>query len=90
MPDDVKSAAAQKPREPKQHELKPAPTEPAQAPTDDWTSSYAAFLEGNQQALTRWMQGTMAISQEITRFAQGRLQEDMAAWWPPAAGQRRP
>jgi hypothetical protein len=67
MPDDVKTA------QPK--------SQPAQAATNDWAASYAALLEGNQLAFARWMQSTMAISQEITRFAQSRLQEDVAAWW---------
>ncbi len=42
--------------------------------------NYAAFFSGGQQAFARWMQGMFTLSQEITRFAQGRAQEDMAAW----------
>jgi hypothetical protein len=47
--------------------------------------NYAAFMSGGQQAFTRWMQGMFTLSQEITRFTQGRVQEDMAAWWALAS-----
>lgn len=47
--------------------------------------SYAALLGGGPQAFTRWMQGMFTLSQEITRFTQGRVQEDLAAWWALAS-----
>ncbi|MGO8919072.1 MAG: phasin family protein [Stellaceae bacterium] len=64
MPDTAKSAV---PREPS-------------AQTHNWEAPFGAFLEGSQQAYARWFQTMFALSQEITRFAQSRLQEDMAAW----------
>jgi phytoene dehydrogenase-like protein len=64
MPDSTKSAA---PRQP-----------PPQA--RDWEAPFGAFLEGSQHAYARWFQTIFALSQEISRFAQSRLQEDMAAW----------
>jgi phasin family protein len=54
------------------------------APANDWATNYTALLEGNQQAFAHWMQGTMALSQEITRFAQQRLREDVSTWWSVA------
>jgi len=69
MPDDAKGARSPKSR----------------PPTDAWSPVYAAMLGGNQHALTHWLQGIFALSQEITQFAQARLQEDMAAWSTLAA-----
>jgi hypothetical protein len=64
MPDDAKTARRRE--------------APAQA--RDWAATSASLLEGNQHAFARWLQGMFALSQEITQFAQGRLQEDLAAW----------
>jgi hypothetical protein len=64
MPDDAKTARRRE--------------APAQA--HDWAATSASLLEGNQHAFARWLQGMFALSQEITQFTQGRLQEDMAAW----------
>jgi Phasin protein len=57
-------------------------TVPRNPPTQarEWEAPFGAFLEGSQQAYARWFQTVFALSQEISRFAQGRLQEDMAAW----------
>lgn len=54
------------------------PQTPARTP--DWGAPFGAFLEGGQQAYARWLQTMFELSQEITRFAQDRLQEDMTAW----------
>ena len=64
MPDDGKSAARRE--------------APAQSP--DWGAPFGTLMEGGQQAYARWLQTMSELSQEITRFAQGRLQEDMTAW----------
>lgn len=40
----------------------------------------AAMMENGQRAFSRWLEGLLALSQEMTQFTQGRLQEDMAAW----------
>ncbi len=61
-----------------------APQQQPKAPANDWATNYAALLEGNQQAFARWVQGTMEVSQEITRFAQERLREDVSIWWSVA------
>jgi phasin family protein len=41
---------------------------------------YAALLEGNQQAFTGWLRAMFGLFEEISRFTQARMQEDMAAW----------
>jgi Phasin protein len=41
---------------------------------------YAAFLGGGPQTFAHWMQAMFAVSQEVARFTQGRVQEDLAAW----------
>jgi len=64
MPDDAKTARRRE----------------APAQIRDWAATGASLLEGNQHAFARWLQGMFALSQEITQFTQGRLQEDMAAW----------
>lgn len=51
----------------------------------DWGASFGAFLEGGQQAYAQWMQTMVEFSQEVARFTQGRLQEDMTAWAALAA-----
>ena len=50
---------------------------------DDWTGGWAPVLEANRVALERWtkvsdtmVKGMLAISQEMTHFAQIRLKED--------------
>ena len=70
MPDDSTSA------------LSPAKSK---HPNDLPTGTYARMLEGNQHAFARWLEGMLALSQEITQFTQVRLQEDMAAWSTLAA-----
>jgi phasin family protein len=42
-------------------------------------------MEGNQQVVARWMRSLIALSQEIAKFTQDRLQEDAAAWSALAA-----
>jgi hypothetical protein len=66
MPDDSKASRPQ-----------PPATKPL---TETFAPSYAAFLGGGQQAYARWMQALFALSQEVARFTQGRVQEDFAAW----------
>lgn len=61
-------------------EAKTARRREAPAQIYDWAGTSASLLEGNQHAFARWLQGMFALSQEITQFTQGRLQEDMAAW----------
>jgi phasin family protein len=61
-----------------------APQQLPKAPANEWAANYATLLESNQQAFAQWMQGTMALSQEITRFTQQRLGEDVSAWWSVA------
>jgi hypothetical protein len=39
-----------------------------------------AFFTFNQNALERWVQAMIEISQEIAQFTQARLEEDVAAW----------
>jgi hypothetical protein len=41
---------------------------------------YGFLLEANQRAFAHWFHGMTVLSQEITQFTQGRLQEDIAAW----------
>lgn len=65
MPDDAKPA---KPRQAK-----------AQAPEMNWNFA-AALLEGNQRLFSRWLESVAAFSQEVARFTQSRLEQDMAAW----------
>jgi len=46
------------------------------APAHDkaWEASCAAALEGGHQALMRWVQGMLALSQETSELAQARWQ----------------
>jgi thioesterase domain-containing protein len=37
----------------------------------------SALIEGNRQAVARWMETLLALTQEITSFTQHRFQEDM-------------
>jgi hypothetical protein len=69
MPDDVKS-----------DDVKMARARQAKMPADDWMANYGALLDGGQHAFSHWLQGMLAVSQEIARFTQSRMQEDMAAW----------
>lgn len=64
MPDDAKLAGRRE----------------APIPMHEWGATCGALLEGNQQAYARWVQAMFALSQEIGRFTQARLQEDMTAW----------
>ena len=61
------------PDETKTAERRPPPEPKPEQP-------YAAFLEGNQQAFTRWFQASVGLFEEMARFKQVRMQEDMAAW----------
>lgn len=55
-------------------------------PLDEpWGVACAAAMEGNQQAMSRWMRALLALSQEVAQFTQMRLQEDAAAWSALAA-----
>lgn len=67
------------------NDAKAARPRQTKAPAAGWTPDYAALLDGTQHAFGRWVQGMFTLSQEITRFTQTRLQEDMAAWWTLAA-----
>jgi len=49
-------------------------------PTIGWAPNYSFMLEANQRAFALWFDGMNALSQEIARFTQSRLQEDIAAW----------
>jgi Phasin protein len=49
----------------------------AKSQAADWG---AGLFEANQEACGRWLQGLVALSQEVAQFMQSRLQEDMAAW----------
>lgn len=70
MPDDTKTARSQRTTKP-----------PSEIPAPN----FAALFTGGQQAFTGWTQGMFTLSQEIARFTQGRVQEDMAAWWELAS-----
>lgn len=39
----------------------------------------------SQQALERWVHGVSAVTEEMTQFVQGRVQEDMGVWMRLAA-----
>lgn len=52
---------------------------------EPWGAACAAAMEGNQQAMTRWMRALLALSHEVAQFTQTRLQEDAAAWSALAA-----
>jgi phasin family protein len=73
MPDEMKTA------EVKPVERRPARERKAEI-SNPVANPYGALLEGNQQAFTRWFQGMFGVFQEISRFTQARMQEDMAAW----------
>ncbi len=45
----------------------------------------AALVEGNHNAVGRWMETLLAMTQEITSFTQHRFQEDMDALFALAA-----
>jgi Phasin protein len=63
MPDEAKTAQTQQPK----------------TAGNGWALPYAALLENNRYAFAHWVQDAMALSQEISRFIQERLQEDVAA-----------
>ena len=69
MPDETKAV-----------EVKPVERRPARERKPQISNPYGAFLEGNQQTFTRWLQGMFGVFEEISRFTQARMQEDMAAW----------
>jgi phasin family protein len=73
MPDEMKTAEVKPVERRPARERKPEISNPVANP-------YGALLEGNQQAFTRWLQGMFGVFQEISRFTQARMQEDMAAW----------
>lgn len=52
----------------------------AAAPAMVMEPSVDAFFAVNRNALDRWVQGMIEISQEIAQFTQARLEEDAAAW----------
>jgi len=52
---------------------------------EPWGAACAAVMEGNRQAMSRWMRALLALSQEVAQFTQTRLQEDAAAWSALAA-----
>jgi Phasin protein len=45
----------------------------------------AALIEGNHNAVARWMETLLALTQEITSFTQHRFQEDMDSLFALAA-----
>ncbi|HWI28411.1 MAG TPA: phasin family protein [Stellaceae bacterium] len=65
MPDDAKPAKSRRAT--------------AQAPEMNWKLA-AALFEGNQRLFSRWLESVAAFSQEVARFTQSRLEQDMAAW----------
>jgi phasin family protein len=56
-------------KSPRQAQAKPS--------ANPWATT---MLDSGQQAFSRWIEGMLALSQELTRFTQDRLQEDLAAW----------
>jgi hypothetical protein len=66
-------------------EAKAARMQASKSLPESLAPGYAAFFSGGQHAFARWMQGLFTVSQEIARFTQGRMQEDMAAWWALAS-----
>jgi hypothetical protein len=75
MPDEAKSVPS----------TPSTPRRGAPERKQDSGMNYGDMLGGNQQAFGRWFQAMFALGQEITRFTQARLQEDMAAWSALAA-----
>src|SRR5262244_228103 len=45
----------------------------------------AALIESNQEAVARWMETLLALTQEITSFTQHRLSEDIDIFFALAA-----
>jgi Phasin protein len=68
------------PDEAKTTEVKPVERRQLRERKQEPGNPYGALLEGNQQAFNRWLQGMFGIFEEISRFTQTRIQEDMAAW----------
>ena len=68
------------PDEAKTTEVKPVERRQSRERKPEVGHPYGAILEGNQQAFNRWLQGMFGIFEEISRFTQTRIQEDMAAW----------
>lgn len=57
----------------------------AKGNTVPWDSAYSPLIQGNQQALARWVRVLVELTQEVAQFTQQRLHEDMAAWSALAA-----
>jgi phasin protein len=53
--------------------------------TNGWSTTCTALLDGNQQALTQWVETMQGISEEISRLAATRLQLVMESWSALAA-----
>jgi CRP-like cAMP-binding protein len=45
-----------------------------------WATTLSDLLDGNKKALLQWLQGTQAFSDEISGFAQARMQLMTEAW----------
>lgn len=41
---------------------------------------FSVAIDGVQHALAHWVQGMFELSQEVARFAQSRMREDIAHW----------
>jgi phasin family protein len=59
----------------------PGPAQ-AKASTNIWATT---LLDSSQQAFARWLEGMFALSQELARFTQERLEEDVSTWQSLAA-----
>jgi len=42
--------------------------------------NFGFLLEANQQYISHWFEGTLALSKDLGEFAQNRVHEDMVAW----------
>jgi phasin family protein len=87
MPDDTKTAevkpvtkTAEAKAAAKTAEVKPVERRQAPERKQENGNPYTAMVEGNQQVFTRWLHGMFGLFEEISRFTQARMQEDMAAW----------
>ena len=72
MPEDVSAARPQEPR----------------TPPYGWAPNFAAVTDGNHDAVARWMKDIFALSHEMTRFTQARVQADLETWWKLASCRR--
>jgi hypothetical protein len=57
----------------------------APEPSKAWETTCTALLDGNQQALTQWLQTTQAIADEMSNLAEARMRLAMEAWSELAA-----